>query len=624
MSNNIVYYEVFHNDRSVGTGECPAPFFVGRQGSDEDPRPIALVPGKQAKLIIAPLEIRSVPRNALRVEINESTRKIFVQNVHSQVELFLRNGASLGPAAKTSLGTSGNICFPDGFEVSLSLVKTLSMPPPSDEPEVESGQSFHYLQRSTDALPALAGNRLLSMIDQGTHTQVGERQELAIRLVKTTLEAFKQPAGSQEFFEAACQAAIQMIEVDRVLMLQKQTDEWICRSSVVGPDIAIDHFDSSSFSRSLLAEMESSGRTTVVEPQMGEGEILASMALVDRAVASPILDDKNRVVGALYGERQVAGATNDQPIGELEAAMLEVLASGISSSLAVEREQNLRNSMSQFFSPVVLSQLTNDPTLLNERETDVSVLFCDIRGFSTVTERIGTTKAIEWINDVLTVLSECVLAHDGVLVDYVGDELMAMWGAPGEQTDHAERACLAALDMLAQQQPLSDKWRDVISHEFGFGIGINSGLASVGNTGSRKKFKYGPLGNTVNVASRVQGITKQMRVPALITGETASAVATAGFQTRRLATARAVGIQRPVDLFELCEMSINASTLCKRFESALSAFETNDLNSAAGMLASLVQDYPGDGPTIILLSRAVHALTQPDVAFDPVWNLTQK
>ena len=183
------------------------------------------------------------------------------------------------------------------------------------------------------------------------------------------------------------------------------------------------------------------------------------------------------------------------------------------------------------------------------RDAEVSVLFCDIRGFSAISERVGPKRTIEWINDVLTELSQCVMDTDGVLVDYVGDELMAMWGAPAEQPDHA-LAHAAACKMFEQTETLRERWKDITPDRFGFGIGINTGMARVGNTGSKVKFKYGPLGNTVNLASRVQGITKKLGVAGLITASTARAVGRA-FDHRRLAVVQVVGIQESVALYEL-------------------------------------------------------------------------
>src|SRR5262249_49932542 len=148
---------------------------------------------------------------------------------------------------------------------------------------------------------------------------------------------------------------------------------------------------------------------------------------------------------------------------------------------------------------------------------------------------------VEWIRHVMEVLSECVLEHGGVVVNYIGDELMAMWGAPKEQPDHALLACRAALDMLARLPLLNERWHPVLREPMGLGVGVNSGKAGVGDIGSKAKFVYGPLGNTVNLASRVQGATKYLKTPLLITGATRATLGEE-FAVRRLCDVKVVNI----------------------------------------------------------------------------------
>src|SRR5262249_46112855 len=150
----------------------------------------------------------------------------------------------------------------------------------------------------------------------------------------------------------------------------------------------------------------------------------------------------------------------------------------------------------------------------------VTVLFCDVRGFSRFSERLGPQKTIAWMNEVMNALSQCILDHEGVLVDYIGDELMAMWGAPVPQDDQRRQAARAALAMIAALPVLNEKGARVLAEPMNVGVGINTGPAQVGNTGSSFKFKYGPLGNTVNLASRVQGLTKYLNSRLLVTAAT--------------------------------------------------------------------------------------------------------
>ena len=213
-------------------------------------------------------------------------------------------------------------------------------------------------------------------------------------------------------------------------------------------------------------------------------------------------------------------------------------------------------------------------------------------------------------------LSNCVFSCDGTLVDYVGDELMAMWGAPISQGQHAELACRAAQEMLDALPAISERWQAELGTTVELGIGINSGVARVGNTGSRQRRKYGPLGDPVNVASRVQGATKYLGADCLFTGSTLSALPTAPAR-RRLARVQVVNIEQPVDIYELAcldsrgQTAQDWETLCVRYEEALTTLENQNVGSASELAAKLAADFPDDQPTAAL-QRRIAAAQQSD------------
>lgn len=144
----------------------------------------------------------------------------------------------------------------------------------------------------------------------------------------------------------------------------------------------------------------------------------------------------------------------------------------------------------------------------------------DIKDFTRLSERLDPSVTIKWIQDTLNVLSEFILNRGGALVDYIGDAILAIWGAPEIQTDHAERACLAAIEMVSCLSELGPRWEGVLGERMDLSIGINSGMAQVGNIGSRHKFKYGALGPTVNLCSRIQGLNKRVGTRILIADST--------------------------------------------------------------------------------------------------------
>lgn len=173
--------------------------------------------------------------------------------------------------------------------------------------------------------------------------------------------------------------------------------------------------------------------------------------------------------------------------------------------------------------------------------------------------------------------------------------------------------------MLAALPALDGRWREVLGVPTEIGVGVSTGPAQVGNTGSRFKFKYGPLGNTVNLGSRVQGLTKYLKRPLLVTRATRERLGES-FVCRRLVKARVVNIAEPVDLYE-----VEAAGLERRrqffaeSETALEALEAGDFALAAHRAGSLLLDRRGDGPLLLLLSRTSTALVQDGRGFDPVW-----
>jgi adenylate cyclase len=344
-------------------------------------------------------------------------------------------------------------------------------------------------------------------------------------------------------------------------------------------------------------------------------------------VAAPIRDQRGEVIGALYGERR-QGDAKRAGITELEAVYVEFLACGVAAGLAREEQEKkaltARVQFEQFFTPELARHLEQRPDLLNGQDTEVTVLFCDIRGFSRVSEKVGPARTVEWVRAVLGTVSECVLAQEGVVVDYIGDAAMAMWGAPTPQPDHATRAVRAALAMLARLPELNQRWQHVLNEPLCLGIGINTGQARVGNIGTDQKFKYGPLGPEVNLASRVQGLTKYLDVPLLITGSTKEALAN-GFDTRRLCRARVVNIAETVELYEVARPGATYwPGLQERYEDALARFEKEDCRPAARILANLLAEFPEDGPALVLLHRAVRRLVEKCDPFDPVWEAPGK
>lgn len=620
MSGRVLI-SIYEGNSELWSGESRTPLEIGRQQEGDSPAPDLQDLGNSQRLVIAPVSARAIPRQALRVEVNEAGG-LRVTNIHSRLSFLAgKDHRPLAPGDTFEAVDEILVTLPDQHSVLVKGADVLELPPPSsDEASV-----FRTIGDQIESTMENVTPKRLNELFVGSSQE--DQGRVAVDLVRSALTVVQKAAGSNEFFDSAVYAVATMVDLDRALVLLREGDKWAVKSCYVAKGELADQSGDSqaaNFSKGLTDRVLRFGKTVIYDPATYMHSADSSMMVLDRAVAAPIFDEHRVVIGAIYGDRKYGSEGGDTPIGDLEAALLEVMAGAVSSGIARQRQEAIRSNLTQFFSHEVAERLEHDEDLLAGRDAEVTVMFCDIRGFSTIAERVGAKRTIEWINDVLTELSQCVTKTDGVLVDYIGDELLAMWGAPAEQPDHAIRACTAAVEMLQRIEPLRKKWKEITPDRFGVGIGINTGIARVGNTGSKIKFKYGPLGNTVNLASRVQGITKKLGVAALITESTAAAIKNA-FHQRRLAVVKPLGFVESVQLHELkADADGRWRDIAQRYEAALDAFDSGNLTSAARLLAMLVHDYPDDNPSVVLLGRVVDALTRREDHVDPVWVMDSK
>jgi adenylate cyclase len=206
---------------------------------------------------------------------------------------------------------------------------------------------------------------------------------------------------------------------------------------------------------------------------------------------------------------------------------LTVLASFLGYSLVkwyvseVERRR-IKRTVQNYFSPAVLDVILKDPKSLSlggERK-EVTILFSDIRSFTTITESMPPEKLTHLLHEYFTEMTEEIFATDGVLDKFIGDAVMAFWGTPLDGKDHADRAVKAAQGMMRRLTRLQKKWADEGLPLVNIGIGIHTGLATVGNMGSEKRFDYTVIGDAVNAASRLEGLNKEYKTNIIISEAT--------------------------------------------------------------------------------------------------------
>jgi adenylate cyclase len=356
----------------------------------------------------------------------------------------------------------------------------------------------------------------------------------------------------------------------------------------------------------------------ITMPRMDGYEVLRWIRSDPRRQALPVL-----MVSALDEIAHTARCIEAGAEDFLSKPVDHVLLRARVNSLLAKRHMRVRE-LEQFFPPEVARQLLDRPDVLEEgTTTEISVLFCDVRGYSRISRALGPGETVEWISAVMEELTESILRNEGVLVDFIGDEVMAMWGAPTHQPDHAALACRTALEMLASLPRLNVLWEERLGERMAFGIGINSGPAWVGNSGTRRKFKYGPAGETVNVGSRVQGATKYLKTPLIVTRATYERLPEL-FDARRLGRVQAVNIAEPIELFEVTAGGTRHWPDVKRlYEEALALYEQRRLPAAAQLLGHLIAAYGAEGPPLALMARTLEGLIDAE-KWAPVFLLPGK
>lgn len=583
---------------------------LGRQHGNED-GPFAMRregPQHELRVVVAGIQEFDVSRRHLRIE-PLSLERIRLTNLSAKQPVIL-----LDEKEMLGTGRSLDLVVPVRFQLG-SRILAVESSIPLDAGELRTLAGVTLAPGAFVPAPGRLTSATLSALPENEVEQLLQSLQNVLHLMQST-------AASGDFYRRAAQTAAQLIELHSAQVLLREGADWRAAGTYVADPEESEDVPPSRY----VLDRVCGERRTFWRVHLPTQTRSTSLVGIESVVAAPILHRNGTVAGVLYGDRQQSSLP--RPITRLEALLMELLACNIAAEMArMEQEQEAiaaRVRFEQFFTPELARQLTAQPELLDGRDEEISTLFIDLCGFSRISERVGSAKSADWIADVMNVVSDAILDRHGVLVDFVGDGVLAMWGAPQKEPHHAELACGAALAVLELEPVLTARWRAVLGEAVRFNMGLNTGMARVGNVGSRKKFKYGPLGNTVNLASRIQGAAKHFKTNLLIAGATRRGLDDT-LQPRRLGKVRVKDIAEPVELYELATADRPGWEALKAgYESALDQFERGEFRSSSRILGSLLVDHPQDGPSLVLLARVVNAMVEEADHFDPVWILPSK
>ena len=296
-----------------------------------------------------------------------------------------------------------------------------------------------------------------------------------------------------------------------------------------------------------------------------------------------------------------------------------------------EREKKkIRGAFQYYLTASVVEQMLKNPDKLRlgGEKKDLTVLFSDIRGFTQISERMTPEALVKFLNEYLTKMTDIVFKYDGLLDKYMGDAIMAIWGAPLDQPDHAPRACYTALDMVDELRVLQAKWAAEGMPRLNIGIGVNAGPMVVGNMGSDRRFDYTVMGDSVNLGSRLEGLNKVYGTNIVVSEMTYERVREE-ILGRELDAVRVKGKDQPVKIYELIVRRSQASSEQKarveEFQAALADYRNRQWPRALQTFQAILEKQPQDGAAKLYVERCqTLEKNPPPDNWDGVYTLTTK
>jgi len=282
----------------------------------------------------------------------------------------------------------------------------------------------------------------------------------------------------------------------------------------------------------------------------------------------------------------------------------------------------IKQAFRHYLSGDVIEKILRDPKHLElgGEKRELTIMFTDLAGFSSFSERLGPVELTTLLNDYLSEMTDIIMDEGGTLDKYEGDAIIAFWNAPLEQSDHAVRACRAALRCQRRLAELREAYQQRTGASLRMRVGLNTGEVVVGNMGSRKRFNYTILGDAANLASRLEGANKAFGTETMVSGSTWQ-LASTGFRARKLADLRVVGRKTAVPVYELTGFATDAVPAAwEVFAAGLARFGEGKFAEAGRVFEQL----PDDPAARNYARRCAELSAHPPVAWDGVWGLTEK
>ena len=290
----------------------------------------------------------------------------------------------------------------------------------------------------------------------------------------------------------------------------------------------------------------------------------------------------------------------------------------------------IREMFGQYLSPKVVENLVDDPRKiqLGGEEREMTAFFSDIQGFSSISERLTPSELVQLLNDYLTDMCDIILGAEGTVDKFEGDSIMAFWGAPTRQDDHAKRACFAAIEMNDRLVELRARALQKGVTPLEVRMGMNTGTMVVGNMGSKQRMNYTVMGDAVNLASRLEGANKAYGSGMMISESTYRSCEV-DIDVRELDRITVVGKSEPVTVYQLLNRKNQTTSadadLVDQFSKGLELYKAGDFRRAKSEFSACLDIFAEDGPALAYISRCqAYTDNPPGADWDGIYRLTEK
>jgi adenylate cyclase len=318
--------------------------------------------------------------------------------------------------------------------------------------------------------------------------------------------------------------------------------------------------------------------------------------------------------------------------GPTLASIFTFLGTGGYQFLSEQKEKRMIKGMfSHYLAKSLVDELIANPDKLKlgGDKKELTVFFSDIENFTNISESLPPEKLLEYLNEYLSSMTDIILTHDGMLDKYIGDAIVAVWGAPIVREEHAVLACKAALDMQKNLSEMRAKWAEEGKPLFKARMGLNTGWMTIGNVGSHQRLSYTVIGDVVNLASRLEGINKQYQTYIIVSEPTYKATQGA-FHGRELDLITVKGKKEPVRIYQLLDEIVNPlpETMLKTLEfysEGLKYYKEKHWIEAGSRFEEALKIDSGDFPSKLYVDRCLHFQSNPPAEdWDGVWIYTTK